>query len=298
MKKIIFINKNRILKYREILILILAFILLVLHEYIKSIEHYRVLVYTCCDEFYSHYIPIFCNGLLRMDKLKKIDIEIGVNIKKLSDNEEKALQYLRKKYPQSKIQIDYNSFVKNKSGVYYNNQLFKIGSIRFVIQPRIKNKYVYISDVDILVLVNNFYLELIDDMKRRKKCYSNIQRINTLRLTGLHFIKYDSYYPIPVLNNTSILDEILLYNIMKAKGIKIDNYTQYRPVFGIHLSPSRPNVGSYAKTVGWGADNYKFQWLDYMKSEDFKFIYPLLDSTIINKIKKLNKFFAIDQINI
>jgi len=139
---------------------------------------------------------------------------------------------------------------------------------------------------------------IIDDMKRRKNCYSNIQRINTLRLTGLHFIKYNSYYPIPVLNNTDILDENLLYNIMKAKGIKIDNDTQYRPVFGIHLSPGRINVGSYGKTVGWGADNYKFQWLNYMKSEDFKFIYPLLDSTIINKIKKLNKFFSIDQIDI
>ena len=291
-------EKNRIVKYGEIIILIFTFILVVLHEYRKSIEHYRVLVYTCCDEFYSHYIPIFCNGLLRMDKLKKIDIEIGVNMKKLSDNEEKALQYLRKKYPQSKIQIDYNLFIKNKSGTFYNNKLYATGSIRFVTQPRIKNKYVYITDVDILVFVNNFYLELIDDMKRRKNCYSNIQRINTLRLTGLHFIKYNSYYPTPVLNNTNMIDENLLYNMMESKGIRIDNDTQYRPVFGIHLSPSRPKVGSYAKTAGWGADNYKFQWLDYMKSEDFKFIYPLLNETIIDKINKLNNFFSINQLNI
>jgi len=286
-------KKNRVLKYREIIILIFTFILLVLHEYTKSIEHYRVLVYTCCDEFYSHYIPIFCNGLLRMDKLKKIDIEIGVNIKKLSDNEEKALQYLRKKYPQSKIQIDYNSFVKNKSGIYYNNQLFKKGSIRFVIQPRIKNKYVYISDVDILVLVNNFYLELIDDMKRRNNCYSNILRKNKIQLTGLHFTEYDCYYPIMSINNTDINDEKLLYNIMKYKNIKIDEVNQYRPVFGIHMSPNRPYISSNEPIIGWLADNYKTKWIEYIKSKDFKFIYPLLDKSITDKIRKLNEFYSI-----
>ena len=57
----------------------------------KSNNNFRVLVYTCCDEKYSHYIPIFCNTLLQADKLKLIDIEIGTNLNKLSDNEEKAI---------------------------------------------------------------------------------------------------------------------------------------------------------------------------------------------------------------
>ena len=78
--------------------------------------------------------------MLRADTLKKIDIEIGINLKSLSDNEEKALDYLRKKYPYSKIKIDYNLFEKNTTGVYYKN----------------------------------YKVQLIDDMKRRKNYYFNI----------------------------------------------------------------------------------------------------------------------------
>ena len=243
--------------------------------YLKKNYQDRVLVYSCCDEFYSHYIPIFCNALLRADKLKKIDIEIGVNINNLSNNEEKALEFLRKKYSYSKIKIDYNVFESNKSGTFYKNYKIMRNSVRFVAQPNIKNKYIYITDIDILIFVNNFYLELIDDLKRRKSCYSNIIRMNTKQLTGLHFIEYDSYYPIGNLDflpNTNINDEILLYNIMKNKNIQLNNATQYRPVFGIHLSPNRKYVSSNGPIVGWGADNYKFQWIEYLKSNDFKYI--------------------------
>lgn len=66
-------------------------------------ENYRILVYACCDEFYSHYIPIFLNSMLRVDKLKKLDFEIGTNVNKLTEKEEKAIDYLKKKYNYSKI---------------------------------------------------------------------------------------------------------------------------------------------------------------------------------------------------
>lgn len=253
---------------------------------------YRVLLYTCCDNKYSHYIPIFCSLALRADKLKKIDIEIGVNLNKLTDNEEKALNYLRKKYSYSKIIIKYNYFIKNKTGVYYNNNKVKVNSVRFISQPIIKNKYVYITDVDMFIFVENFYLNLIDDMNKRKNCYSNIIRQNTKHMTGLHFIKYNAYYPIPKQKIYYINDEVLLYNIMKSKNIKIDNKTEYRPQFGIHASPSRRHVGSVG-FVGWGAENYKFNWINYYKSNEFKYIYPLLDNYLLKVITKLNEYYSI-----
>ena len=163
-------------------------------------------------------------------------------------------------------------------------------SIRFISQPTIKNKYVYITDIDIFVLVDNFYLSLINDMVKRKNKYSNIVRKNTTRLSGLHFTEYDAYYPIPKQKIYDINDEILLYNIVKSKGIKIDYKTKYRPLFGIHASPQRPNVSSLGK-IGWGADKYKLNWINYCKSKDFKFIYPLLDHFIQKKILMLNKVF-------
>jgi hypothetical protein len=102
----------------------------------------RILVYTCCDELYSHYIPIFCSTLLRSDKLKIIDIEIGVNINKLTNKEEKAIDHLREKYYYSKIKIKYNYFVKNKTGTYYNYIKIQSNSVRFISEPVIKkNRY-------------------------------------------------------------------------------------------------------------------------------------------------------------
>ena len=61
-------------------------------------------------------------------------------------------------------------------------------------------------------------------MIKRKSCYSNIVRKNSTkkRITGLHFILYYKYYPVPKLDNYNINDEHLLYNIMKKKNIIID----------------------------------------------------------------------------
>ena len=229
---------------------------------------------------------------LRADKLKRLDIEIGVNVNKLTDNEEKALDYLRKKYSYSKILIKYNFFIKNKTGAYYNDHRVRINSVRFISQPIIKNKYVYITDVDMFIFVENFYLNLIDDMNKRKSCYSNIVRPKTHQLTGLHFIEYDQYYPIPILKNYNINDEILLYNIMQSKKLNIDYKTEYRPQFGIHVSPSRKRVSSIGY-IGWGAENYKFNWINYCKSNEYKYIYPLLDKIILKMISKLNGYYSI-----
>jgi len=96
-----------------IIIIIIFFYFLIKIKFFSKLTqknnnyNFRVLVYTCCDQLYSHYIPLFCNTLLQADKLKLIDIEIGTNLNKLSINEEKAINYLRKKYSHSKIKINY-----------------------------------------------------------------------------------------------------------------------------------------------------------------------------------------------
>ena len=223
-----------------------------------------------------------------------IDIEIGVNINKLNNNEEKALDYLREKYYYSKIKIKYNFFIKNKTGTYYNNIKLLSNSVRFISEPTIKNKYVYMTDVDIFIFKDNFFINLIDDMKRKKNRYSNLVRPNSTHLTGLHFTEYEAYYPIPKQEKYDINDEVLLYNIVKSKGIKMDMLTSYRPNPGIHASPSRSHVSNIGY-MGWLAENYKIDWITYCRSEDFKFIYPLLDKFILHQISKLNDYYGISK---
>lgn len=307
------INKIPNLKYIIILVLLLVMLNEInlfekkkikdkvkdeIKEIKEKIKHkdFRVLIYGCTDEKYSHYLPIFINTLLLSDKLKAIDIEICTNLNKLSEDEDKAIDYLRKKYNYAKIQINYNAYIRNRTGIFYGNiKLKDTNSVRFVSQPTIKNKYVYIGDTDIFVFVDNFYLQLIDDMNRRKNPYSNFVRPNHKSLGGLHFSEYDSYYPVPFQNTYDVRGEFLLYNIVKSKGIKIDHNNKFRPVFGIHASPNRRNVFS-PKGADWGASNYKFNWINYCKSSDFKFIYPLLNSFIKKKILMLNNYYGIDEI--
>ena len=92
----------------------------------------RTLVYTCCDEKYSHFIPLFCAALLWTND--NIDIEIGVSNEKLTDDEEQALTYLREQYPDSKILIKYNFFTVNKDNdrfhaAKYNGHEMMINSV-------------------------------------------------------------------------------------------------------------------------------------------------------------------------
>lgn len=42
----------------------------------------KTLVYTCCDEKYDFFIPLFCASILPTNK--NVDIEIGISLSKLN----------------------------------------------------------------------------------------------------------------------------------------------------------------------------------------------------------------------
>jgi len=51
----------------------------------------------------------------------------------LSENEEKAISFIRKKYYYSKIEIKYNIFIKNETATFFNNNKVETGSVRFLL---------------------------------------------------------------------------------------------------------------------------------------------------------------------
>ena len=69
---------------------------------------FRTLLYNCCDDDYTHYIPFFCASALF--SCKNIDIEIGINLDSLSEKEETALDRLRKLHPAARLLIKYNFY--------------------------------------------------------------------------------------------------------------------------------------------------------------------------------------------
>ena len=249
----------------------------------------RTLVYTCCDEKYSHFIPLFCASLLYSND--NIDIEIGVSNSKLTDEEEKALDYLRKCFDKSKILIKYNFFTVENKLAKYDNHIMAINSVRFVSEPIIKNDYTYISDVDLIIFDKNFYDCHIQTMKKYNMIYDNIVRKNALtHLSGLHFCKTSKWYPL-ILNNLKfdINDEELLLNIAKAKTTVNYNLVD-RPQHGIHMSLNRPEVKK-GKVVGWGAEPYKNVWNTFILTDIYKKIQSSFSDIVNEQIDKLNKFY-------
>ena len=245
----------------------------------------RTLIYTCCDEKYSHFIPLFCAALLYSND--NIDIEIGVSISKLTNEEELALEYLKNKFKDSQILIRYNMFTVyyNKSNtnqaIYEGNEMM-INSIRFVSEPIIKDTYTYISDIDIISLEHNFSNIHINEMNKNNLVYDNIVRKNTVKT------KYQ--YPLNYKNlKTDINDEQLLLNICKDKYM-INRELTFRPVHGIHMSLNR-NITITENIPGWGADKWKYKWKQFISTDIYKTIEKSFSSMIKELIENLNNYY-------
>lgn len=136
-------------------------------------------------------------------------------------------------------------------------------TLRFVLPCQTKADYIYIGDVDIFIVE--------DVMAAHRKVFeagfpfSNIVRDGTKKLSGLHFSRWDAYYPLPeiadILAETHN-DEEVLYKIVERK-IGLDAVADIRavgvgrPAHGIHMSFNRMPF-SYSKTVPDWSLTYPF----------------------------------------
>ncbi len=167
-------------------------------------------------------------------------------------------------------------------------------TVRFVEEPVLKCEYLYIGDIDLLVFEDVLRIHL-DLMAEHSLPFSNILRrehINSSvpRLSGLHFCKYDDYYPLPDLQDLDLSvvnDENVLYEIMRRKGLMVSPDFQTRPECGIHMSLNRDPFGrstgpatlnySINKTHGWGGRHYYARLLEQIAEGNFCMLSPRLD---------------------
>lgn len=166
-------------------------------------------------------------------------------------------------------------------------------TIRFMVNPQLSAHYLYIGDIDLLVFedVVEVHERLMEDFGLP---FSNIVRPYSegerKRLSGLHFCKFDHYYPLPDvsdLNLSTMNDEAVLYKIMSRKGLMVDESFRMRPECGIHMSLNRDPMGrssivgnkkvSRDGAVGWGGGAYYSSFLEQIFEPDFLNIQPFLD---------------------
>lgn len=139
-------------------------------------------------------------------------------------------------------------------------------TVRFLETPRNQARYVYIGDIDILVL-ERIAPDHIENMRVLGLPYSNIQRPSGKKaLSGLHFSDWDAYYPLPndYPKQRINLDECFLYDLIVARGLGLpDPSHTFRPLHGYHMSLNRdpriPGVG------GWGYTRNRSYALSFNK---------------------------------
>lgn len=120
-----------------------------------------------------------------------------------------------------------------------------LNTYRFFETPKVKAKYTYITDIDIMFMeevLPSYLCTWPTDL-----VYHNIVRSNTCRLTGVHMVLSEKYYTNKFISyqkklyneNVAENDEVILYKMCKEiHGLPKPNFS-YRPIFGIHFSPNR-----------------------------------------------------------
>lgn len=253
----------------------------------------RTLIYTWCDTNYSVFIPIFCASLLSTNV--NIDIEIGTSAHQLPETHHEALDKLRNLHPDAKILIKTGMYKEDglKRVIFENGISVQSATVRFITNPTIRDKYTYISDIDIVSLDRNFYEGHIRDMHEHGRTYSNIVRKGVARLSGLHFCETDKQYPLD-LEGIDIAgwNEVILMEVT-AKKQKLDYETTWRPVHGIHMSANRPQVEGTKDLPGWfpkewdyceDHDNYKKKWYEFKQTSEYDCIRPTVQTGIVYKM--------------
>lgn len=255
-----------------------------------NMENITVNVFTCCDGIYKDFIPLFILSNLYHNEECFVEISVDtLNYKPIQT----SISMLKQKYPNRFLirEVDFK-------GVTVDGTLYQTSpnTVRFYVEPEIKSNYVYISDIDIIVLVKNFHEQHITHMSNSSLPYSNIVRPfkdNSLkRLTGLHFTPYNNYYPIPEFNDLCKLnllsyDEPFLYELVKKRHSNFKYDETFRPVHGIHASLNREPTGQ----LNWELPRWKQEWISFTNDEYFKKIEPTFTDLIKKTITKINNYY-------
>ncbi len=244
----------------------------------------ELLIYVYADEKYSMFAIPYVHFALKSNPLASVEVcfdDLDSFISKNSD----AIKILDAQY-NGRYHFRQATILRT-SGVIPN-------TIRFIDPPELKAKYIYIGDID-LIIMDDILATHFTLMEKSGLSYSNVVRKESLntqypRLTGLHFCSYDDYFPLPDLSDIDLStanDEYVLYEIMKRKGVLLSKEFNIRPECGIHMSLSRTPTGFSSGAMagsfftdgahGWGGQNYYKRFINELTDIFYITLHPHLD---------------------
>lgn len=270
-------------------------------------EKADTLFFTACTESYDFFAVPYAYFCLRNNPAAKVEIVFD-DYEAFMKKNVASVQKILEMYPDS-VLFRQASVTRNKKIVP--------GSIRFVEEPQTRCTYLYIGDIDLLVMddVQKIHLQL---MERHSLPFSNIVRLDkdgkpTKRLSGLHFIRFNEFYPLPDISDLDLgkeNDEMVLFEIMNRKGLMVPLEFRSRPECGVHVSLSRDpagrstgrSMGVFSKrpTLGWGGRQYFSKFLRQIRESRFgalaphlqiemKFLLVVLEGLCSDRLRSLHR---------
>lgn len=237
-----------------------------------------VLVFTYADERYAMFAVPFVYFALKNNSAAIVEIALESE-SRFYARYGRAVDYLSGIFGGRFLFRQSKSYKKNGKAIIPN-------TVRFVEVPESKAEYLYIGDIDLLI-VDDVVAVHRKLMKENSLPFSNILRkrksVDALpRLSGLHFCYFDDYYPLPDLSDLDLCktnDEHVLYQIMERQNIMVPESFDKRPTCGVHMSLSRdpsgrctgPNAPIFDSQVvmGWGSQIYYGRLLNQMREPEY-----------------------------
>lgn len=214
-----------------------------------------VLFFTCATGFYENFVVPYVFFAQKHNRTSLFEFIVD-DVVSFSEKHGESVAWLKENLDASILLREVAEMaVKPKSK----------NSYRFVMEPMSIADFVYIGDVDIMIMEDIFHHHrAVFDYGLP---YSNIIRRDGGRLTGLHFSRYDAHYPLGYIDDLieeETNDEALLFRIVDRKGLLYDS-ARYRsvhpgrPIHGIHMSLNRLPFSYHKERVGWGA---RYKWFE------------------------------------
>lgn len=234
-------------------------------------------VFTCADTKYQDFSLLF--ALSNLYHVDNSVVEIGLEDPEgfAADNR-RALSLLDETFGHGRV-------ILRGARFQVNGRRVRPGTVRFLETPS-PAEYVYITDIDIITLDPALPDAHIAFMKRRNLPYSNSVRIpDPSRMSGLHFARYDDWYPLPVVEDLidRMSDERVLRAICERKRLPVQEEEWFRPVHGIHISPNRSPFGETrngARIPGWSIEPHIKAYRRFADTPIMREIRPLFSERI------------------
>lgn len=250
-----------------------------------------LLFFTCANRKYESFVPLYACSVLHhvADATLEVCVENGAAF---ALRNVAALAILDAYFP-GRLLVREASFKKKPPG-----------TVRFVTPPHTSARWVYIGDIDILVLERDVLEQHLAIMKQTGLPYSNsVRQGDRSRLTGLHFTSTEAYYPLPALKDLDLrkfLDEQILLEIVKRKGLPvIEDRALPRPEHGIHMSQARPVVAEEGdmdrkgnRMTDWRLDGRREAYEAFRGCAAFRDLRPHLRELARESIEKIDEAYG------